>query len=95
MTNPTPTPLPIDVSGIDEPLPDIGHEAIRQAALNAIQTVWMNHEGLVQQLAAALIRLQAAEQVIPSLRAAIADLQTTVADLQSQVAALTPPPPAS
>ena len=56
------SPLPIDTSSIDEPLPDMGHEAIRLAVLNAIATVWAEHQTLVAQvndLSAQLAALQA------------------------------------
>lgn len=43
--------LPIDISGIDEPLPDPGHEAIRVAAITAIEQVWVLHAQLVAQVA--------------------------------------------
>lgn len=45
------TTPPVDVSGIDEPLPDPGHEAIRIAVLNAIGQVWVLHQQLVAQVA--------------------------------------------
>ena len=41
---------PIDTSGIDEPLPDLSHEAIRTAVLSAINTVWTEHQNLVTQV---------------------------------------------
>jgi hypothetical protein len=44
------TPLPIDVSGIDQPLPDLGHEAIRQAVLAAMSTVWTQHQTLADRV---------------------------------------------
>lgn len=43
-------PLPIDISGIDQPLPDPGHEALRVAVLNAIEQVWVLHLQLVAQV---------------------------------------------
>lgn len=74
-----PTPLPIDVSGIDEELHDPGHEAIRAAALNAIVKVAQLHQELLDTVTAQGAQLTA--------------LQAEVADLQAQVAALTPPAP--
>lgn len=62
-----PTPLPIDVSGIDEQLPDIGHEAIRVAALKAIETVWTAHLTLVADLTAT-------QQTVADLQAQVAAL---------------------
>lgn len=53
------SPLPIDTSGIDEPLPDVGHEAIRLAVLNAIATVWTEHQTLVAQVADQATQIQA------------------------------------
>lgn len=91
MTDPTPAPLPIDVSGIDEPLRDLGHEAIRVAALNAIQTVWVNHQGLVTQLAAARVELAGTQATVADLQATTAQQAQQIADLQAAVAALTPP----
>lgn len=83
------SPLPIDTSGIDDPLPDPSHEAIRSAALLAIQAMWTAHESLVADLAAAKT---STGQQIASLTAAATALQAQVASLQAQVAALTPPP---
>lgn len=67
MTDPTPAPLPIDISGIATPLPDAGHEAIRAAAHQAVLVVWSAH----QQLLAAVTDLQAQ----------VSDLQAQVAAL--------------
>lgn len=75
----TPTPLPIDVSPITEPLPDPAHEAIRAAVLTAIQAVFINHQSLLADLAEAKADLEATQQ--------------TVTDLQAAVAALTPATP--
>lgn len=55
------SPLPIDTSGIDEPLPDLAHEAIRQAVLSAIATVWAEHQSLVAQVADLTARVAALE----------------------------------
>jgi hypothetical protein len=48
----TTPPLPVDVSGIDEVLPDPGHEAIRLAALNAIVEVARLHQSLLDTVTA-------------------------------------------
>lgn len=55
------SPLPIDTSGIDEPLPDLAHEAIRLAVLNAITAVWAEHQSLVAQVADLTARVAALE----------------------------------
>lgn len=91
MTDPIPAPLPIDVSGIDEPLKDLGHEAIRTAALGAIQTVWVNHQGLVAALAAARGDLAATQADVADLKATTAQQAQQIADLQAAVTALTQP----
>jgi hypothetical protein len=51
--------LPIDTSGIDEPLPDPGHEAIRVAAIAAIEQVWVIHQQLADEVAALKARVDA------------------------------------
>lgn len=74
-------PLPIDVSGIDEPLPDLAHEAIRQAVINALSVVWGDHQSLVD-------RVTALETTTTTQAGQIADLQTRVTALEN------PTPPA-
>lgn len=61
------SPLPIDTSGIDEPLPDVGHEAIRLAVLNAIATVWAEHQTLVAQVADQAAQIQALTERVSAL----------------------------
>lgn len=98
MTDPIP-PLPINVAGIDQPLPDDGHEAIRQAVLAAIQTVWQRHVELMAALDDTNAQLTTTQAGLATAQATVADqaatlngLTGTVADLQAQVAALQPAP---
>jgi uncharacterized coiled-coil protein SlyX len=71
-------PLPIDVSGISQQLPDPGHEAIRLAALNAITAVAGMHQALVDTVTA-----QGAQ---------ITDMQAALDALTARVTALEPTP---
>lgn len=100
MTDPTPPlPIDVDVSAIDQPLPDDGHEAIRLAVLSAIQTVLAAHTALVDalaqtnaELATAQADLATAQQTLTDQAAALDAQAVTVADLQAAVAALQTPP---
>lgn len=73
--------LPIDTSGIDEPLPDLAHEAIRQAVITALQVVWSDHQSLVDQVTA--------------LQQAADDQAEQITELQTRVTALENPTPAA
>jgi hypothetical protein len=70
-------PLPIDTSGIDTPLLDLGHEAIRVAVLNAIQTVWTEHTRLVGQVNDQATQITALQQQVAALTPAPAPAPTT------------------
>lgn len=55
------SPLPIDVGDLDTPMPDLGHEAIRQVVLSALAQVWSQHQALVDQITALQARVAALE----------------------------------
>lgn len=60
-------PLPIDISGIQTPLPDLAHEAIRTAVLNAVGLVWTEHQNLVTQVADQATQIATLQQQVAAL----------------------------
>lgn len=92
----TPTPLPIDISALLDPLPDLAHETLRSHVVDAITAVWTNHLALLDQLTATQTDLAATEAALATAQTALTQAQTDVTDLQARVTALeNPTPPAS
>jgi chromosome segregation ATPase len=87
------TDPPTDLPDISQPLPDRGHEAIRQAVVAAIADIGTRAETFYAAVAALNTRADAAEIRANTAQADIDTLQEQMADALARVEALESPLP--
>ena len=86
------TDPPTDLPDISQPLPDRGHEAIRQAVVAAIADIGTRAETFYAAVAALNTRADAAEIRATTAQDDIDALQEQMADVLARLAALENPP---